>query len=691
VYSPEWQAFLAARAAGAEVKFIDLPYADIAGDDDQTNLYADADLRRGQYVRQLCAKLGVEGFDQLWDSIFEVPGDLSTHAYLRSAHHLCGHIRLLEGEGREPDRRREAFMAGHIRLALEQYPEPERRILVVTGGYHSIALHARLTGAPLPGGEAPAEWQPAPPEPREERGIALTPYSYERLDSLRGYNAGMPNPGFYDRVWQDRLAGRTETHRGLLFQVAKALRERKQRVSSADLIAAEACAAGLAHLRGREHVWRTDLVDGAAGALIKDELAVGGSHPLLDAIHEALRGNARGALAAGTALPPLVQDMRLQCQALGLTATPAARDVELELTTDADRKRSRVLHRLRILGIAGYARTAGTDFTRRDDLSRVFEKWQVRWSPDLDSTSIEAARYGPTLSEAAAARLAENADALERSAEKAAILLLDASLADLNALAGRLHQQAGDIIRQDGEFLSLTAALGHLLYLYRFDDTLGTSGRPDVGLLLSEAFGRGVWLLETLGQISDRAADAVEGVQRLLQTAERCDESLGLDRAEFVEVLKRVEGDTGQVSSVRGAAVGALWVLGEADAARVRADLKLFADPERLGDFLTGLFALAREVVQRHQDLILAIDEMLIGYVDEDFLAALPSLRLAFTYFTPREKHHMATNLLESLGIKETKPLAALEVSPEQAARALAAEARIFAAVKLYGLRGGTP
>ena len=30
------------------------------------------------------------------------------------------------------------------------------------------------------------------------QGIALTPYSYERLDSLTGYEAGMPNPGFYD-------------------------------------------------------------------------------------------------------------------------------------------------------------------------------------------------------------------------------------------------------------------------------------------------------------------------------------------------------------------------------------------------------------------------------------------------------------------------------------------------------------
>ena len=31
-------------------------------------------------------------------------------------------------------------------------------------------------------------------------------------------------------------------------------------------------------------------------------------------------------------------------------------------------------------------------------------------------------------------------------------------------------------------------------------------------------------------------------------------------------------------------------------------------------------------------------------YADEHFLTALPALRLAFTYFTPREKHYLALN-----------------------------------------------
>jgi hypothetical protein len=694
VYSPEWQAFCAARECGAVVRFIDLPYADVAAEDDRVNRYSDADFRRSRYVRELCRKLGVDTFDAVWDTFFELDRGMTPREYLERAHQFCGQLRLVEGQqSRQVDRRREAFMAADVRRAVG---DAKGAVVVVTGGYHCLALHARLKGG---GGEGdlcdPPEHAPSPIAEGEERGIAITPYSYERLDSLRGYEAGMPNPGYYDRLWQDRQAGRPIAHRRLLFDVARNLRDRrKQRVSSADLIAAEACAAGLARLRGHGEVWRTDLVDGLTGSLIKDELAAGGTHPLLDAIHEVLRGDARGRLAAGAALPPLVRDLQALLDGAGLTPQTQPRDVEFDLLVNGDRERSRLLHRLRILGIGGFSRTAGTDFASRGDLSRLWEQWRVQWSPEFDSSAIEAARYGPTVAEGAANRLAEQARGIQRSAERGALLLLDASLADLNALGASLHGQLAALVRQDGEFLSVTTALGHLLYLYRFDETMGTQGRGDVGLILSEAFARGLWLLEVLGQMIDPDGQTVRGVASLLDAFERCEQSLALDRADFTGVLSRVAGDRSQRPAIRGAAVGALWVLGRADAERVRGDLKLFADPDHLGDFLTGLFALARELVQRDRELILAIDAAITAFVDEQFLTALPSLRLAFTYFTPREKHHMAASLLEALGLSGkdsgagAAPLAALEVRPEDAARALAFEGRLFAAMAAFGLRG---
>jgi hypothetical protein len=439
-------------------------------------------------------------------------------------------------------------------------------------------------------------------------------------------------------------------------------------------------------------VWRTDLVDGLIGALIKDELAVGGSHPLLEAIHDVLRGDARGRLADGSALPPLVVNLKALLAASGLMPEVKPRDIDLDLLNERQREQSRLLHRLRILGIRGFTRTDGTDFSSRTDLTRLWERWRVQWSPDFDSSAIEAARYGPTLAEAAANRLSEQAMSIDHSSEKGALLLVEASIADLNSLAAALHARLIDTLRADGEFLSVTAALGHLLYLYKFDESMGSQGRADVGAILREAFQRGMWLLEVLGQMIDPDGKTVNGVAALLDTFERCQHALTLDRGEFIDVLSRVSSDRSQGPALRGASIGALWVLGSADAERVRSELRLFANPDHLGDFLTGLFALARELAQRELKLILAIDDAMGAFAAEDFLTALPSLRLAFTFFTPREKHHLASSLLEALGMTEQESTrAALEVLPQDAARALAIESRLFAALARYGLRGVDP
>ena len=300
-HSPEWQALLAAHKIKAAVRFIDLPWADIAAaEGEPDNRYSDAEFRRSGYIAALCKRLGVEDFNTLWDTLFELDANINIETYLQRAHHLCGNMRLLAGPGSATDRRREAFMAAMIRQTLDEH---DGRVLVVTGGYHSIALHARLTGQASDGMTEPDECLPTPPAEGEERGIALTPYSFERLDSLTGYEAGMPNPGFYQQVWRDRQKGRMDTHHTLLQRIAQRLRENKQAISAADLIAAETTARGLAALRGHAEVWRTDLVDGIIGSLIKEEMARGGRHPLLDAVHDVLRGGERGLLAEGRNCP----------------------------------------------------------------------------------------------------------------------------------------------------------------------------------------------------------------------------------------------------------------------------------------------------------------------------------------------------------------------------------------------------
>ncbi len=702
VYSPEWQALGVARELGIPARFIDLPYEAMIRPEETeesegprpptpaSHLYADGELRGSDFIHALCERVGVEGFDALWDTLFEIEADLPPAVLMERCHRFCFQARVLDRHVPPQDERREAFMAARIREALDEF---SGQVLVVTGGFHSSALHRLVNEAAGPDLQPPAPG-PEPPTPLTT-GIALTPYSYERLDSLTGYDAGMPNPGFYHQAWVDQsdAAGKRQgaTHRMLLARVVRELRRKGQRFRTADLIAVETTATALASLRGHDQVWRVDLIDGILGALVKDELEQGLVHPFLQAVYAVFRGGERGQLAEGTLLPPLVHDLRQLLREHDLQPTPREKEVELDLAVPRDLVRSRILHQLRGLGIPGYERVGGTDFAARTDLSRYEEQWRVRWSPEFEAGCIEAAVYGPTLLDAAAARLLERAAAIERNADEAARLLLQARLMGMESLAPRLHARVVELIREDGDFLSVTRALGHLTYLFRYDEVLGSSGDRATGDLLAEAWGRGLWLLETLGRPQDEGPQLVAGIRALVQNQESCGADLELGRGELMAVLSRLAMDDDQSPLMRGAGTGALWTLGEAEPERILAGMRYCSEPDRLGDYLTGLFVLARETIQRHQELVVNIDSLLMAYADEQYLEALPSLRLAFSYFTPREKHHIARTLLEALGITRTEALSDLQVDAMTAARAFALEARVFGLLERYGIRGGPP
>ena len=663
VYSPEWCAIEEARARRIHAEFIDLPWVELSRESKRSHAYADGEERRASYIRTLVEKLGLESFDDLWDQWFEIDSALSLEDYLARCHELMFHVRFSQPVA-VGDQRREAFMASRIRAALESHGAP---VLVVTGAYHSWALFA---GAPEP-----------PPLPTDEtkiveRGVALTPYSYERLDALRGYEAGMPNPGFYHRVWTDRQTGSRDSFQALLAEVILGVRARKQHISAADLITVESLARGLATLRGKSRPWRRELIDGIQGALIKDDL-IRGFHPLLAVVHQVLRGDERGRLARGTRLPPLVEDIRRIVVAHGLVLERQERQIRIDLTRGAELLQARVLHRLHGLGIAGYTLVRGGQIARRDDLTQVIETWSLAWSEEFEATCIERSVYGANLAEASRSRLEETARQVERSAGRAAAIFLEASLEGHFDIAADFENTLGSLIREDAEFQSVTGAVNTLLYLYRYDDVLGARNQDAAGGLLAGAYGRGLWLVEAMLD-SAPAPNVDQGIRLLRETLERCGGALGLDREEFTAVFLRL-AEKAAAPFLRGAACGVLWSLAVLPAEEIA--LPLAADPEELGDFLAGLFSLAREAAQRHPELVERIDRLLMGFGDDTFLEALPALRLAFSPFTPREKHHLVQRLLGGRGTG-----AALAVSVEQAARAMAWESRLFADLARHGI-----
>lgn len=680
IYSPEWQAAQAGFSVGAEVRFIDLPWADMVEEEEVGHRYSDHELRRSDYVKQLCSNMGVESFDDVWDELVEIAGETQLDTYLERAGTLCQHLRAFD-QIRPSDERREDFMAGQIRRALNAN---RGEIVVVTGGYHTPALEAQIASK--------SEEIPEASKPKlgGGRGIALTPYSYQALDQLTGYEAGLPNPGFYHQVWTDGEKSRENSHLSLLFDVALQLRRVGQTASAADLIAVEATARALSTLRGHARVWRKDLIDGILGALVKEELSQGLSHPMLDECYRVFRGGARGRLAEGVSLPALVLELKKKLAEQELEATERPRTVKLDLYDNHDLARSRLLNACRVLSINGFQRDTDAGVLSTTASSELFERWRIKWSEEFEASAIRASTYGPSILQATAARLLEQTHDAERNAARAAELLFDSALAGIEHIAGMLAIRVETLVKEDGDLANVAKALGKLLYLYRYDTVLRTVGRTDVGGLLLLAYERASGLLDSLSEGDSAEVDAVSTV---LETYERCGAQLDLDQSNLIGLLERSVHDDNKSAMVRGAAAGALWTLGQIEDDDLLQNLSYFSEPDVLGDFLAGLFKLAKEVVQRRPEVVVAINGAIEALSQRDFLIALPGLRLAFSQFTPREKMHVAERVLQAFGQEKAAASVAitmsrLHVSSETATEMMAFEAELGEKLTRYSIRG---
>lgn len=101
--------------------------------------------------------------------------------------------------------------------------------------------------------------------------------------------------------------------------------------------------------------------------------------------------------------------------------------------------------------------------------------------------------------------------------------------------------------------------------------------------------------------------------------------------------------------------------------------------------FLSGFFLIARETAQRDKTLLTALNIRISELSHSEFLEALPALRMAFTFFTPREKYKIGQNLFEII----QPPLGKLSdyENQETILRAIEFERILFETASKYGIR----
>ncbi|MCP2241654.1 hypothetical protein LX86_000374 [Lentzea aerocolonigenes] len=656
-YSPEWVAITEARRCGAEVRFIDLPAWHEAFRD-VSNRYADAELRYAEVVERLCGEFAVDNVDVLWDHLFECEAEPKG---------MDEYFDLLRGTATadDGDSAREEYMASWVRAAVKD--AGDRPVVVVTGGFHTPALKAKLDGGP----EDVTGW---PEVPERDRGASyLVPYSHARLDAFTGYQSGMPSPGYYQQVWE---TGAQRAADWLVESVATRLRRRQQPVSTADLIAAHTQAGALARLRGHENLARTDVLDGLTSALISEDLTQPppwtrrgtlqpGAHPALVEMIAALRGDRVGRLHPSTPAPPLVNAVQELLRAHGLDQEGK---IALDLTDAEALERSRILHRLRVLRIPGFERTSGPSEGAQPQLD---EQWTLRPTDDRLAALIEAAENGATLEEAAGV-------ALERRSRNAPLrhlagILFDAVLCGISSVSGRVKESIDEGVRETGDLAALGQVLSGVLGLWRHDRVFGGRKDPLLGAVIDAGTARVLWLVEGLhGGPAPADPHRLKAMAATRDAVVHAKSALSLDVVDVTGVATRVSDDAQAPPDLRGAALGLAWSLG------TQPDVRKVRGIEALGDWLAGLFAVAREEVLASPDLVGVLDELVSAMTEDEFLVALPALRLAFSYFPPRERETIAATVLSHRGVEgSARGVTRLNADPMVVAEAMAVEQRV--------------
>ncbi|MFF9089459.1 DUF5682 family protein [Streptomyces sp. NPDC014991] len=495
-FSPEWVAIRWAVEHGVPARFVDLPAThtlawqdtgrsetDVGGERDAEGgqdgpasasaagdgapvsvpasaLAADGDLLRVDPLAVLAESAGYDDPERWWEDVVEHrgPGGRDPFAPFAAVAEAMGVLRERYGAGGRP---RDLVREAHMRLRLrDARKEAGDAVAVVCGAWHVPALREKTT--------VTADRALLKGLPKVRTDLTWVPWTHRRLARAGGYGAGVESPGWYAHLFHaaDRPVERWLT------KVAGLLREEDRIVSSAHVIEAVRLAETLAVLRGRPLPGLGETTDAVRAVLCE-----GSDVPLSLVYDRLVVGDVLGEVPESAPAVPLQRDLAGQQRALRLKPEAAERELELDLRGDTDAGRSRLLHRLRLLGVGWGepARSRGSTGTFR-------ETWRLRWEPELSVRVAEAGVWGTTVLAAARARAEADATAARALADVTALAeqCLLAGLPDALPVVMRV---LADRAALDTDVGHLAQALPALVRALRYGDVRGT----DTGALAEVA------------------------------------------------------------------------------------------------------------------------------------------------------------------------------------------------------------
>ncbi|MFD7013834.1 DUF5682 family protein [Streptomyces sp. NPDC059928] len=465
-FSPEWVSIRWALEHGAQARFIDLPVAHslAAGEDGEGALRIDP-------LGVLAEAAGYDDPERWWEDVVEHRAGPAAASRDAAADPRAPFAALAEamavlretyGDGGHPrDLVREAHMRQQLRAATREFGDA---IAVVCGAWHVPALAGKFTVA---GDRALLKGLP-----KVKAELTWVPWTNRRLARHSGYGAGIDSPGWYGHLFgaPDRPVERWMT------KVAGLLREEDRQVSPAHVIEAVRLAGTLAALRGRPLPGLAETTDAVRAVLCE-----GSDVPLALIQDRLIVGDVLGEVPDAAPAVPLQRDLVRAQRALRLKPQAAERELELDLRKETDAARSRLLHRLRLLGIGWgeqvRARSTGT----------FRESWRLRWEPELSVRVAEAGVWGTTVLSAATAKTESDAVAATALVDITA-LAERCLLAELPDALPVVMRALADRAALDTDVAHLAQALPALARTLRYGDVRGTAtaGLAEVAAGLAE-------------------------------------------------------------------------------------------------------------------------------------------------------------------------------------------------------------
>lgn len=686
-YSPELAALRAGKKCGIETAFIDLSYGDILAasregkgllkkEEEKSNYNDDHLLSQNEYLRQLCEKTGLRSFDEFWEKYFELNGlreesekwfsDLLTYCTLARENTAR---ESLEEEGCLA---RERYMAEKIRAYARAAAASEKAVLVVTGGFHTPALKTLLTGKNADeAAHADAQKPGGRKVPAKDQGVYLMPYSMEAADALNGYASGMPFTGFYQKVW----AGLQETEDpyenvvlDMIVAAGKETRKTEGYLSTYDEICACSMARGLAALRGKRQPGAYELLDAVLSSFVKGEYNYASDAPVR-ILRRHMTGNAMGKLCARADVPPVIHDFETQCRRFGLrTGSTLEAEVTLSVFGNAKhRQESMFFNRMIFLDTAFARKIKGPNLQLKKDRNLMREIWKYKWNAQVNAALIDKSVYGATIEEAAVS-LVKLQLARENGARGGTLLLVQAFEMGLEEQLQSIYQRVCELLLQDTDFYSLAEAVKSLLMLEELGSLYG-SGMEFTGLIHTGCQ-KLITLLPSMTRIKDEdLTGCMNALKLLYQVTGRKSGGFERERESYYEALAGMERD-GQIhAGLHGCICGILYGSGRETAAEVETACRgyLAGTQEQLlktAQFFKGLFYTARDLVFIGDQFLRMLDAFFGQVADTEFMELLPELRMAFSYFTPREIDRIAQTAAKLHGKGQEDILEREEIFP---------------------------